>query len=189
MSKELPSIETLRQLLDYDPAAGALTWKPRPLEMFGGDVRIRGTWNTRYAGKPALSHVDAHGYRTGALFSRYYKAHRVVWKMVHGVDPSGEIDHINGDRADNRISNLRDVSQSGNQRNAGLRQDNKSGQAGVHVRKNGQITAYVCGKYIGVFPTVDAAVEARRKAEAALGFLGNAENRKGRPKPPPLETI
>ena len=189
MSKELPPIEMLRQLLDYDPATGVLTWKPRPLEMFGGDVRICGTWNTRYAGKPALSHVDANGYRVGRINYLAMKAHRVAWKMAHGVDPSGEIDHINGDRADNRISNLRDVSQGENQRNAGLRHDNKSGQAGVHVRKNGQITAYVCGKYIGVFPTVDAAVEARRKAEAALGFLGAAQNRKGWPKPPSPETI
>lgn len=181
MAKELPPIETLRQLLDYDPETGLLTWKPRPLDMFGGDVRICGTWNTRYAGKEALGSVDAQGYKTGHINSMYVKAHRVAWKMLHGVDPSGQIDHINGSRADNRGANLRDVCQSGNQRNAGLRHDNKSGHAGVHIRPNGQITAYVCGKYMGVFPTVEAAAEARRAVEHDLGFLGAARNRKGRP--------
>jgi hypothetical protein len=182
MTKELPSIELLRQLLDYDPETGLLTWKPRPLEMFAGqDLRICNTWNTRYAGREALGHVDAQGYKAGHVNSVYLKAHRIVWKLLNEVDPTGQIDHINGDRADNRAVNLRDVSQHGNQRNAGLRHDNKSGHAGVHIRTSGQITAYVCGRYIGVFPTVDAAVEARRKAEDALGFLGAARNRKGRP--------
>lgn len=189
MSKELPPIQTLRQLLDYDPATGLLIWKTRPLEMFGGDVRICNTWNTRYAGKEALGSVDALGYKVGHLRSVYVRAHRVIWKLMHGVDPAGQIDHINGERDDNRAVNLRDVNQSGNQRNAGLRHDNKSGHAGVHVRKNGQITAYVCGKYMGVFPTVEAAAEARRAAERDLGFSGAARNRKGRPKPPPPLTI
>jgi hypothetical protein len=155
--------------------------------MFAGqDLRICNTWNTRYAGREALGHVDAFGYKIGAIHGRYYKAHRIIWKLLHGTDPSDQIDHVNGGRADNRAANLRDVSQSGNQRNAGARQDNKSGHAGIHIRKTGQITAYVCGKYLGVFQTVDDAIAARRMAEEALGFLGAARDRKGRPKPPPL---
>jgi hypothetical protein len=182
MQKELPPIEMLRQLLDYNPETGLLTWKPRPPEMFAGhDERICNTWNTRYAGQEALGHVDAQGYKIGSINAVRVKAHRIAWKLLHGADPSGQIDHINGARADNRAINLRDVSQSGNQRNAGLRHDNKSGHAGIHIRPNGQITAYVCGKYIGVFPTVEAAAEARRVAENRLGFLGAARNRKGRP--------
>lgn len=182
MSKELPSIEMLRQLLDYDPATGVLTWKPRPLEMFAGDVRICGTWNTRYAGKPALSHVDAHGYRIGAIHGTNYLAHRVVWKMVHGADPSGEIDHINGDRADNHIDNLRDVSKSGNQRNAARRKDNQSGTTGVYWHKvAGKWAATIGNKSIGIFDSKDEAIFARTTAQEMAGYHENHGKRKGRP--------
>ena len=185
MPKELPPIETLRQLLDYDPASGILTWKPRPRDMFANnDLRICNTWNTRYAGKEALGSVDANGYKVGNLVSAPAKAHRIIWKLVHGDEPNGQIDHVNGVRHDNRIANLRLSDQCENQRNAGLRIDNKSGHAGVHVRKDGKIIAYICGKYIGVFQTVAAADAARFKLEKELGFTGAARKRKGRLSPP-----
>ena len=67
----------------------------------------------------------------GMINSKPYKAHRVIWKMVYGSDPH-YIDHINGDRTDNRISNLRSVTKAQNNRNKRLRSDNKSGVTGVH---------------------------------------------------------
>jgi hypothetical protein len=185
MPKELPPIETLRQLLDYDPANGILTWKPRPRDMFANnDLRICNTWNTRYAGKEALGSVDANGYKVGNLVSAPAKAHRIIWKLVHGDDPNGQIDHVNGVRHDNRIANLRLSDQCENQRNAGLRIDNKSGHAGVFISPTGKIIVHACGVYRGTFATIEEAVKARMAWEIKLGFTGAARKRKGRPSPP-----
>jgi hypothetical protein len=186
MPKQLPPVELLRQLLAYDPDTGALTWLPRPLDMFGGDVRICGTWNTRYAGKPALNCVDAgHGYRVGAVLGRSYLAHRVAWKLSTGGDPSDELDHINGDRTDNRRCNLRVVSRLENQKNTALRSNNKTGVVGVYWHKvAGKWCATLGNRVIGRFPTFKAAVAARRYAEHRAGYHPNHGKRKGRPKPP-----
>lgn len=184
MPKQLPPVELLRQLLAYDPDTGALTWLPRHIDMFGGNVRSCGTWNTRYAGKPALYHLDAHGYRTGTLLGVAAKAHRVAWALHYGTPPAGQIDHINGDRADNRSSNLRDVSHSQNQRNAGVRADNKTGMPGVFRRKNGMYSVYVCGAYQGTATSYESAVARRLRLVKSLGFMGGHHKRKGRPKPP-----
>lgn len=67
------------------------------------------------------------GYRQLTLNYRRYKAHHVVWAWVHGRWPKGEIDHINGIRADNRPANLRECSVQQNRLNGGLRSNNKSG--------------------------------------------------------------
>ena len=185
MAKALPPYDVLRQLLSYDPETGVLTWKSRPVDMFNGDVRICGTWNTRYAGKPALHGIDGHGYRIGNLLGSSAKSHRVVWKMASGEEPKGQIDHINGDRSDNRLVNLRDVSQAENQRNAGIRSDNKTGLAGIWRSPKGRYHAYACGKFISSFTNPEDAVAARMDAERRLGFNSDRGNRKGRPKPPP----
>ena len=185
MKKQLPSVETLRQLLDYDPETGILTWKPRPVEMFRNhDKRICATWNTRYAGKEAFGNVHPEGYKLGAIQSRYFKAHRIIWKFVTGQDPDGEIDHINGDRSDNRIANLRDVTASENQRNAGVRADNRSGAPGVFQRKNGKFSVIIQGKHCGSADTLEDAIEMRIKLQKERGFHNNHGKRKGRPKPP-----
>jgi hypothetical protein len=185
MAKDLPPVETLRQLLDYNAETGLLFWKPRPREMFkGNDLRICNTWNTRYAGKEALGHVDPHGYKVGHLASMACKAHRVIWKLAFGQEPVGQIDHLNGLRNDNRIANLRLVDQGINQRNAGLRADNKSGHAGVFISNNGKIRLYISGKYRGTFPTIQSALDQRILLEKELGFTGASRKRKGQPMPP-----
>lgn len=97
----------LRQLVEYDPETGFLTWKPRD-----GNARF----NSKLAGKPALAQ-PSKGYRTGRIKGKNYKAHRAAWAVTHGEWPQGQIDHINGDRSDNRLSNLRAVSQSENGKN------------------------------------------------------------------------
>ena len=185
MPKQLPPVETLRQLLDYDPDTGILTWRPRPVEMFHNhDKRICATWNTRYAGKEALGHVHPEGYKTGALQGTYFKAHRIIWKLVHGADPKWQIDHINGDRSDNRIANLRDVTGYENQQNAGVRCDNKSGAPGVFQRKNGKFSIFIQGKHCGSADTLEDAIAMRVRLQKERGFHDNHGKRKGRPKPP-----
>lgn len=95
----LPDAEYLRDLFDYDPETGRLTWR-RPRQGVS-------------AGSLAGS-VNSHGYRQVRIDRRLYKAHRIIWKIVTGQDPLLEIDHRNRDRTDNRWSNLRVATRSEN---------------------------------------------------------------------------
>lgn len=106
--KPLPSPEVLRQLLRYDADTGVLYWRVREDDS---------SWSKRLAGKPALHCKNSHGYRSGAVMGCRVKAHRAVWAIINGRWPIAEIDHVNGDRGDNRIENLRDVSRQQNAMN------------------------------------------------------------------------
>lgn len=131
--KPTPTPEQLRQLLDCDPETGDLFWKERPVSMFGS-LRAARSWNAMWAGKPALSCIDANGYKTGTLLGRRIKAHRVVFCICHGFWPES-VDHINGNRADNRIENLRDANQSENMKNVKPRSGSTSKYLGVGWHK------------------------------------------------------
>jgi len=100
-------------------------------------------------------------------------AHRVAWALHYGEWPKHEIDHINGNKRDNRIQNLRDVPHLLNQRNRGLRADNTSGADGVSWMKAGFWRVTVAGKYLGIFKDFEAAVAARKSAEQAHGYHVN----------------
>ena len=132
--RTLPTPETLRQLLRYDPETGKLFWRERGPEWFPNATHSRehnqGKWNSRLSGKEALS-GRTKGYATGMLLNGNYAAHRVIWAIVYGVWPEAEIDHINGVKHDNRIVNLREASRGENSRNIGLRSNNSSGYKGV----------------------------------------------------------
>lgn len=105
------SVLVLRQLLDYDPETGALTWRPRPDYAFkNGNAS---TWNKRFAGKPALAAQKDDGYLCGAIHYRNYPAHRVCWAIHYGAWPERFIRHRNGIRSDNRIANLFQVEDEG----------------------------------------------------------------------------
>ncbi len=177
----LPSKEVLEQLLDYEPDTGRLYWKPRPASMFASEQASR-TWNTRYAGKEAFTSLDRKGYVQAGIFNKVYRAHRVIWALVHG-DADGHIDHINGNRSDNRLDNLRLVSRKENQRNQKLHSDNTSGVNGVSWKKNrGKWQAYchIDRKYIhlGLFDTKTEAIAARKAALVMLEYHPN-HGRKG----------
>jgi len=112
----------------------------------------------------------------GAIHDKRYQAHRVIWAMFHGEWPMNQIDHINGDRSDNRILNLREADFFQNSQNAKIRRDNTSGYPGVTFSKDrNQWTARICinGKkiYLGYFLTAELATEARKEAEKKHGFL------------------
>ena len=129
------SVETLRALLVCDEAAGLLFWKERGPEWFTGQDRFSSVvrskmWNTRHAGKPAFTGLR-NGYFSGQLFAKTYSAHRVIWAMAHGYWPNGDIDHANGNRLDNRLSNLREATRAENNRNVGVQANNTSGFKGV----------------------------------------------------------
>lgn len=87
--------------------------------------------------EPRLPSSHHHtGYKTVGLGGKNYLEHRVVWFLAHGQWPKGEIDHINRDKHDNRIENLRVVSKSQNARNRGLMKSNRTGVTGVSIDGN-----------------------------------------------------
>lgn len=92
-------------LLSYDIASGNLIWKPRSREAFKSQ-RAFSTWTSKHAGKAAFK-LDKDGYRRGQLLGRGCAAHRLAWLLHYGEWPSLSIDHIDGDRDNNRIENLR----------------------------------------------------------------------------------
>lgn len=170
------AVEYLRDVLDVDPQNGVLTWKRRDRRFFTSN-RACSTWNSRYAGKPALVGLSK-GYRTGRIFDRCVKAHRVIWALYYGEWPKGDIDHINGNRADNRVSNLRLVDHQTNCKNQRLRSNNSSGITGVYWYARGRKwVAYInvdgSMKYLGRFDVLEEAVEARAAADEKYGFHQN----------------
>jgi hypothetical protein len=176
-AKQLPDVETLRKLLDYDPETGVFTWRERPLDLFSNPKRGN-SWNARMAGKPAFSNIDNCGYPRGPILGRRILAHRVAWAIFHGEEPPTFIDHINGNRADNRISNLRLATSLQNMKNQKLNATNKSGVMGVRVFKatgkwHAQIKVRRKSIHLGYFNTFEEAVAARRNAEALHGFDPN----------------
>lgn len=179
--KVLPEQALLRQLLDYDPETGALTWKPRSPDMCKegrwGREHEATKFNAQYAGKVAFIKINDWGYRRGRLLGRDYLAHRIIWKWWHGTDPD-QIDHENHDTLDNRIANLRDVDSVTNSQNTKLLKTNTSGCSGVvwHARdRRWQASIRHGGRkqHLGLFTRLDDAVRARREAEVRLGFHSN----------------
>ena len=170
----------LNEIFGYDPETGVLYHKERPRWMFtkgykGGETSWR-TFNTQNAGKP-ITNVGGGGYLRVNIDGTRYFAHRIIWMMVHGEWPN-EIDHINGDKSDNRLCNLRSVSRQENLRNLARRADNTSGHTGVSLSKrDGVFIAYITVdgrmKVIGRYPTAGQAAQARAKAQAELGYHEN----------------
>lgn len=173
---DMPEITpaVLRELFIYDPETGALTWCDRARHFFKSQ-RDWLRWNTRYANTPAFR-LKPNGYHEGMIFRRQHKSHRVAWAIHYGEWPSSHLDHINGDRADNRICNLRIVTRSENCRNTKQRANNSSGVIGV-APSGSKWRAYIRsdGKniHLGVFGTIEEAAEARRKASEKYGYHPN----------------
>jgi hypothetical protein len=191
-AKPLPPVDTLRQLLHYEPETGRLFWKNRTPDKVPAGKRGREavckTWNTKFAGSEAFPLREKEGYKYGRVCGRNLMAHRVAYAIHHGHDPLGTIDHINGDRSDNRIRNLRDCPMRVNAKNLSLRKDNKFGSPGISYKrrpksgKNWFASIRVDGKsiYLGTFATLEDAISARRSAERRYGFHeGNGKPGRG----------
>lgn len=180
---KLPSQELLKELLEY--RNGKLYWKfvdiKYQLEM-GVAKRERSakTRNTKYAHKEAghefltTSGTLAHQVR---ILNKSYYTHRVIYKLLTGEEPL-LIDHINGNPVDNRIENLRSVSNQENARNTKMFNTNTSGHVGVSFMKAAsKWEAYIWDNYrkinLGLFKTKEEAVEAREKAQLNIGFHEN----------------
>ena len=165
----LPSTEYLRERLALDADTGQLLWRFNP--------RASKSWNTRWAGREAFT-ASFKGYRTGRLDGQQYLAHRVAWALHHGRWPQGQLDHVNGDRSDNRLENLRVVSNTENARNSSLSKNNTSGVTGVwRDTRRGHWCAEIKVDrrkiYLGAFASVEEAAAARKRAEKDYGFHAN----------------
>ncbi len=177
--KPLPSQDYLREALEYNPDNGELTWKVRPVHHFidGGHSAQHqcNSWNTRYAGTPAIASKDtSKGYFTGSIGGVSTLAHRVIWKWVTGEDAL-DVDHIDGNGRNNRISNLRSVSTSDNLKNMKRRADSKSGFAGLqwfHRTKKWRARIQDHNgkeRHIGYFEDLEEAKNARALFELFFG--------------------
>lgn len=177
---QLPDKSVLRQLLRYDPDSGMFHWRAREPELFEETQVSRRLkafrWNSRNAFREALT-ANKHGYKGGTIFGMQVLAHRVAWKWMTGED-AHEIDHINGDKSDNRFANLRVVTRQENSRNKPMMRRNISGHMGVsYVQKSDRWRADInVGDkqvYLGQFKTKAEAVAARRAADKVIGFHPN----------------
>ena len=107
----------LKELLSYDPDSGIFIWK------ISTNNRVK---SGSFAGSLRLD-----DYIEIMVDGKKYQAHRLAWLYTHGYDTENQIDHLNGIRNDNRISNLREVSQSCNLQNQKINSNNTSGFPGV----------------------------------------------------------
>lgn len=115
--------------------------------------------------------VNPRGYRAVFVRGKLYLAHRVVWALHHGEFPLAALDHINGDKLDNRIENLRPCSVAQNQFNRGRTKNNKSGFKGVSrhgKRWVATISANGHFRRLGSFDTREAAHAAYTAAALRL---------------------
>lgn len=152
MKLKLPDVDTVRELLDYNPATGALTWKHNNL--------------------PAGFRTE-RGYIRVRLQGTLYYAQRLAWLHYHGVPPKGDIDHKDGVGDNNAVINLRDVSQLTNIQNQRKpRKQNKAGLLGVSKTRYGNFQSEIMTKgertFLGTFPTAQEAHQAYIKAKRAL---------------------
>lgn len=180
--RALPSPEFLRKIVSYDPLTGHLFWLPRDADAFHlvrrtCTEKVIANWNARYAGRRAFCQINADGYLVGKLFGRAASAHRVAFALTHLRWPEAMIDHINGDKTDNRIANLREVDNQANLRNAKRPVSNTSGRVGVSRIRTGSWSAQIRVDrrhiHLGSFRDKQDAIDARAAAEVRYGFHAN----------------
>lgn len=133
-------------------------------------------WNKRFAGKMTLDSLSTFGYRQGLIDRNSCSAHRAAWCIHYGEWPSAEVDHIDGDRENNRIENLRMASRRENLQNRRKFKTNKSGYKGVsYVGTTGRWVAYIYHNrvriHLGYHNCVTAAAVAYIKA--SVKYHGN----------------
>lgn len=167
-----PKKEELEKLFSYDPETGFLFWKVSMGKAKRGSV--------------AGSLDKKHGYIRVRIDGKNYQAHRLVWILNNGDIPEGMyVDHIDHNKANNHLQNLRLVTSYINQKNRSLGKNNRSGVLGVHYRgdrNKWQATINYDHNtvFLGNFDDWFEAVCARKSAEAHVGgFHENHGRRKG----------
>ena len=149
----------LTEVLHYDPETGVFRWLV--------DRR-----NGSRAGQIAGTNTG-RGWLHFMVDGRLYKAHRLAWFYMTGSFPPEQIDHINGNRSDNRWCNLREATAQQNSVNRARPRTNTSGVHGVTYYKRNRkwganITAHKERRFLGLFDSLEAASNARLQAEIEL---------------------
>lgn len=146
----------LKALVSYDAETGQFLW-------------ISGQRKGCVAGG-----IDQSGYWKLTIDGRHYRSHRLAWLYVHGVHPAEHIDHLNGERADNRLANLRAVSSAVNSQNLRAAKSNsKTGLLGVHWSQRNKWVAKigVNGRQVTIgtnYPSPEAAHAAYMQAKRVM---------------------
>lgn len=161
--------EYVRSILEYDPQSGVLTWRTN---------RGRRAREGDQAGCNHRKGRTSVVYRDVVINKKAYLAHRLIMLMVNGYWPPEQVDHIDGNGLNNRIGNLRLVTNKENGRNQPRHCHNSSGHTGVtwhKQRKKWHAQIVVDGKrhHLGYFIDKNDAVEARKRAEGTYGFHQN----------------
>jgi hypothetical protein len=173
-------LKTAMQILDYDIETGEVRWKSR----IGTRSKIG-----------AVVGSSHEGYLRVKIFGRLYMLHRLVWLIHTGEWPKYEIDHINGNRHDNRISNLRDVPKRINQQNQHkARSSSTTGLLGVSKCRHrdgflAQIRVNRKTKSLGFFATKERAHEAYLAAKRELHSESDLANYALRKEQPRIEWL
>lgn len=154
MSK--PDSTRLRELLNYNPATGVFTWRVKP--------------NRRIAIGSEAGCLDPAGYVRIRVDGKQTHAHRIAWCYVYGSWPVGDVDHINGQRTENHIANLRDVSRTVNNQNQRAARGSNPylGVSRMKKRWGAWITNARKSQYLGTFDTPEEAHAAYLAAKRKL---------------------
>lgn len=157
--KALPDREELLRLFDYDPSTGKLSWRSNP--------KFKGLACGR------CGTIGKQGYLKVGINRVYFVVHRIIWKMITGNEPAEFIDHIDGDRLNNRFENLREATNGQNRWNSRLPKNNSSGFKGVcwdesHQSWAAYINAGEGHKRLGRFKDINDAISARVAAAENL---------------------
>ena len=156
------SIERLREIINYDPDTGVVTW-----------AKSR---RSAPAGKVAGCLDKRCGYVSIRIDFKQYLMHRLIWFYVYGVFPEHQIDHIDGDKSNNRLANLREATISQNSQNR-RRGQGRSKLLGAHWLgdvKRWRSSIGIAGKnfYLGIFDTPEEAHECYKNAKRKMHEFG-----------------
>lgn len=153
----------LRNTLEYDPDTGLFKWKY---------IRSNRCFKGWFQG-----HKTSEGYRVVNIRGVIYRLHRVAWLFHHGSWPINEIDHEDGNRSNNKITNLRDATRQEQSVNKKLHKDNKTGVPGVRLLPTGRYDVRIninrTRKCLGTFDTLAEAKAVREQAEIKYGYHPN----------------
>lgn len=149
----------LKSKLTYDPLTGIFTW-------------LVGSFKDKQAGCVSGNLPD-DGYWIIRINKKTYQAHRLVYLYVYGEFPNGLLDHIDRNRINNKLNNLRPATDALNSKNQTIYKNNSTGYHGVtahgkHWRARINIDGHKV--HLGVFDTIEEAAHKRREVELQLGF-------------------
>jgi hypothetical protein len=158
MAKPDITQEYLHSILHYDPITGVFTYKVK---------------RSSRALKGAIAGAkDRRGYLSIKIDYVAYYAHRLAWFYIHGEWPKDQLDHVDGDKTNNALHNLREATAAQNTHNRPTPRNNKTGFKGVDLTRGGKYRAAICigyqHRFLGYFDTAEEAHAAYCKAAQEL---------------------